>query len=193
MVAEASSRLVPAAAAALLVVDVQERLVPALVDAEPLLRSIALLAGAARRLGVPTVVTEHCPQQIGRTVSTLDQALTHAVRVEKTHFSAVHEPGFAPTMQAWRARTVFVCGAEAHVCVGQTALGLLDAGYRVAVVVDAIGARHNDDKAAAVARLTQAGVIPYSVEMLITEWLRDAASADFKPLLREIKARHEQR
>lgn len=189
----ASGRLVPAAAAALLVVDVQERLVPALVDAGRLLRSVALLVEAAHRLGVPTVVTEHCPQQIGHTVPDLDRLLGHAVKVEKTHFSAVHEPGFAPVMQAWRRRTVFLCGAEAHVCVAQTALGLADAGHRVAVVADAVGARHRDDTAIAIQRLVQAGIVPCSVEMVITEWLRDAASPEFKPLLQAIKARHAQR
>jgi nicotinamidase-related amidase len=193
MSTERASRLHPAAASALLVIDMQERLIPALADLDRVLCSIGLVIEAALKLGVPTVVTEHCPAQIGRTVAVLADQLAHAVRIEKTHFSAVHEPAFAPVMQAWRDRMVVLCGAEAHVCVAQTAIGLADAGHRVGVVVDAVGARHPEDKAIALDRLRQAGIVPYSVEMLITEWLGDAADPLFKPLLKSIKARHELR
>ncbi|MGF1626507.1 MAG: isochorismatase family protein [Alphaproteobacteria bacterium] len=183
-------QLTTAAESALLVIDMQERLVPALVDAPVLMRSIGLLADAARLLGVPTAVTEHCPDGIGRTAAELRDRLAHAVFADKQHFAAVHAPAFAPVMQAWRDRMIVLCGAEAHVCVAQTALGLLDAGHRVGVAVDAIGARHHDDLRIALDRLRQAGVVPFSVEMLITEWLADAADPRFKPLLQAIKARH---
>ena len=182
--------LITAGSSALLVIDMQERLVPAMADVEALMRSIGLLVDAARRLGVPTAVTEHCPESIGRTAPDLRDRLAHAVFVDKHHFAAVHAPAFAPVMQAWRDRMIILCGAEAHVCVAQTALGLRDAGHRVGVAVDAVGARHADDRQVALERMRHAGVVPFSVEMLITEWLGDAADPAFKPLLQDIKARH---
>ena len=189
----ASTHLISATGSALLVIDVQKRLVPALIGAQSMIEGIGLLARTGRSLGVPLAVTEHCPDQIGRTVEDLADDLAHGVVVEKQHFAAVNAPAFASVMQAWRDRTIILCGAESHVCVAQSALGLLDAGHRVGVVRDAIAARHDDDHQAALARLTQAGVVPFSVEMLLTEWLGDARRPEFKPTLRALKQRHDRR
>lgn len=183
-------RLISADLSALLIIDMQDKLVPALKGADGLVRSLRLLARASRMLGVPTVLTEHCPAQIGHTVAALQADAAHAVTIEKHHFSAANEPAFAPAIQAWQHRLILVCGAEAHVCVAQTALGLIDAGHRVGVVADAVGSRHADDRTIALERLVQAGVAPFSVEMLLTEWMADAQHPAFKPLLGEIKARH---
>lgn len=185
-----TGRLISAAESALLVIDVQERLVPALAGADALVDGIGLLARTARGLGIPLAVTEHCADRIGPTVAALRDDLAHGVFIGKHHFAAGNEPAFAPVMQAWARRMVVLCGAESHVCVLQTALGLKDAGLRVGVVHDAVAARHADDHRAALARLNQAGVVPLSVEMLLTEWLADAEHPAFRPLLAELKARH---
>ena len=177
----------------LLVIDMQERLVPALTDGAALLDSVGFLAKAARMLGVPTVVTEHCPDRIGGTDPGLKAELDHAVFVEKHHFAATRATAFQPVIQAWAGRTAVLAGAEAHVCVGQTALALRAAGHRVAVVMDAVGARHPDDRTAALARMQAAGVTPLSVEMLVTEWLADADDPRFRDILSMIKVRHRNR
>ncbi|MEZ5669827.1 MAG: isochorismatase family protein [Alphaproteobacteria bacterium] len=177
----------------LLVIDMQARLLPALPDAAALLDSVGLLVRVARLVGVPTAVTEHCADRIGRTADTLLAELGHAVFVDKHHFAATRAPGFAAVMQAWAQRTTVVAGAEAHVCVGQTALALRAAGHRVAVAVDAIGARHPEDRAVALARMQAAGVTPVTVEMLATEWLADADDPRFREMLGWIKYRHGRR
>ena len=182
--------LLSAAQSALLVVDVQERLVPALPDADRLLASVALLAQIARLLGVPTAVTEHCAGAIGGTVPALKAELAHAVFVQKHHFAATRAPAFAAVLQAWRSRTVVVAGAEAHVCVMQVALAMREAGMAVCVCADAVGARHPDDTAIALERMRMAGVVPVSVEMLATEWLEDAEDPRFREMLGWIKQRH---
>ena len=122
---------------ALLIVDLQERLLPHIHDAGIVLEHAQWLLGVARRLGVPVIASEQYPSGLGATAPALRALLEPREIVEKVHFSCVAEGCLQPH-PAWERQQVVICGTEAHVCVLQTALGLLDAGKTVFVVADAV-------------------------------------------------------
>lgn len=173
-----------AADAALLLVDIQQRLMPAIDDGAAVVANAVRLAEAARLLEVPTCATEQYPDGLGHTVPEL--AGHPQLVMAKTAFSAVADPGFA-TLLPPRTSEIVVAGAEAHVCVLQTALGLVAARHRVLVVADAIGSRKPADKAIALDRLQRHGVEVVTTEMVLFEWLRDSMHPRFREVQRLIR------
>lgn len=167
--------LVSADASALLLIDLQERLVPALHDGPGVVAAAGRLARAAAILGVPVRVTEQYPAGLGPTVP----ELAGPPVLTKTAFSAVADPGFAALLPPGREEVV-VAGAEAHVCVLQTVLGLLARRLRVLVVADAVGSRTVADRDAAVDRLRRHGAEVVTSEMVLFEWLRGSTHPRFR-------------
>ena len=163
--------------AVLLLIDLQERLMPVIADHEVVVARAVRLAEAATLLDVPVRATEQNPAGLGRTVPPLS-GYPQAV-LAKTAFSAAGDPGFAELLPAGGGQVV-VAGAEAHVCVLQTVLDLLAAGRRVALAADAIGSRDPADKAAAIDRARQHGAEIVTSEMVMFEWLRDARHPRFR-------------
>ena len=157
--------------AALLLIDLQERLMPVIADHEAVVARAARLAETATLLDVPVLATEQHPAGLGHTVPPL-AGYPQAV-MAKTAFSAVGDPGFAELLPAGTGQVV-VAGVEAHVCVLQTVLDLLAAGRRVAWAADATGSRNPADRAAAIERARQHGAEIVTSEMVLFEWLRDA-------------------
>lgn len=184
----AAARRLDAARSVLVVVDVQERLLPAVLRPEPTLANLMLLAGAAARLGVPAVATEHVPEAIGGVVADLGAALSGAAVVRKETFSAADTPAFVEALPAERDHAV-VCGLETHVCVLQTALELVNLGKRVYLAADAVSSRTDIDRDTALRRLEQAGAAVVTAEMVVFEWLRRGTGGDFKALLPVIRDR----
>jgi nicotinamidase-related amidase len=172
--------LLSAASSALLIVDAQTRLLPAVRDGAAALSRVRLLLQAARELGVPALATEQYPRGLGPTADALADFLPAADRFEKISFSAVREPGFLDRLGD-RPQAV-VCGFEAHVCVLQTAVGLLDAGRTVAVVADAVGSRDPRNAERALDRLARAGAWVVTSEMVVFEWMERAGTPAFKRL-----------
>ncbi len=170
--------------AALLLIDLQERLVPVIHDGETMVARAVRLAEAARLLGVPVRAAEQYPAGLGPTVAALAR-YPQAV-LAKTTFSAADAPGFPELLPAG-ASQIIVAGCEAHVCVLQTVLGLLTAGHRVAVAVDAIGSRDPADQEAAIARARQHGAEVVTSEMVLFEWLRDARHPKFREVQKLLK------
>ena len=163
--------------AVLLLVDFQQRLVPALHDGETVVARAVRLAEAAQLLDVPIRATEQYPAGLGPTVAPL---AGYPQRVlAKTAFSPTADPGF-PDLLPPEVTEVVVAGCEAHVCVLQTVLGLLSGGRRTVVVADAIGSRDPADAAAAVKRMARHGAEIVTSEMVLFEWLRDAAHPRFR-------------
>lgn len=182
--------LLRAERAFLAVVDVQERLAPAMATPDAAIGRCGILMRAAARLGVPILVSEQYPRGLGRTVPALAGLVMPDAVVEKIHFSCADEPAWVQRLEEFDAGgrdQAVVCGMEAHVCVLQTALGLQEQGYRVAVAADAVSSRRVEDAGLALARLQQAGVTVVSTEMVVFEWLRRAGSAEFKELSALIK------
>ncbi|WP_079435036.1 hydrolase [Zoogloea sp. LCSB751] len=176
--------LMTADKAVLLVVDVQERLLPAIHEGEAILANCIWLAGVARRLRVPVVLSEQYPVGLGPTAAALKAVLDGAHVVEKTHFSCVSDGCLAGTEVEAR-RQVIVVGTEAHVCVQQTVLELRWQGKEVFVVADAVGSRKPLDKDLALARMRAHGVDIVSREMVAFEWLRRSATAQFREINRD--------
>ncbi len=172
--------LMRAATSTLLIIDIQERLCPALHDAEALVDNSAWLLQVARRMDVPVLVTEQYPKGLGATVAALQPYLDGAALVEKIRFSGADDALLA---QPGGERHQFVvCGAEAHVCVLQTVLELLARGREVFVVEEAVTSRLPSNKALALERLRQAGAIIVSREMVAFEWLERAGTEQFRDI-----------
>ncbi len=169
--------LASADGAVLLLVDLQERLMPVIHDAEAVVARAARLAEAAQLLDVPVNATEQNPAGLGRTVAPL--AAYPRLVVSKTAFSPVADPGF-PALLPGGAGQIVVAGCEAHVCVLQTVLGLLASGHGVLLVADAIGSRDPADRATAIDRARQHGAEVVTSEMVLFEWLRDAQHPKFR-------------
>lgn len=175
--------LLDASTSQLVIIDIQERLAPAITHQAVALKATLLLVAAAQRLNIPVSVTEQYPKGLGQTVAPLRDALGSGARTfEKMHFSAMRETAFAQHIAATKRKTLVVCGMEAHVCVLQTALDAKAAGYDVALVSDAVGSRTEESRATALTRATQAGLTLVTAEMVVFEWLQRAGTADFKAL-----------
>jgi nicotinamidase-related amidase len=177
------------AQALLLVIDLQEKLLPAIADGERVVKRCATLIRAARVLEMPIVWSEQYVKGLGATVQPIAEAIGDAARpIEKMTFGCLASPPLAEAARATGRRQLVLCGIETHVCVLQTALEALDAGWQVFVVEDAVGSRRLSDGDVALRRMTQAGVVPASVEMLVMEGLRQAGTDAFKAVLPMLKA-----
>ncbi len=166
--------LISAEGSAVLLVDIQERLVAALDGGKDMVGNAARLAAAAALLDVPVCATEQVPDKLGPTVAEL-QPYPQLV-LPKTVFNAA---GF-PTLLPPGTEEVLIAGCEAHVCVLQTAVGLLAARHRVLVVADAVGSRTTANRDAALDRLVRHGAELVTTEMVLFEWLRDATHPRFR-------------
>lgn len=158
----------------LLVIDVQARLLPAVYDPALVTARCRTLLQAARAVGVPVLVTEHCPQGIGHTAEALADLVPGDAVVEKSFFSCFSEPSVRQRIRAADRPDLVLCGMEAHVCLGQTAIDLAAAGYRVFVVSDATASRSRLDHETALHRMAQEGVEIVTTDWIVGSWLRDA-------------------
>ena len=176
---------------ALVVIDMQERLMPVIADGDAVTRAAGILIEASRQLDVPVVVTEQYPKGLGPTVDAIAGLLPNdAVVVEKMTFSAARNLDFVSHVQGFKAGGrdhIVVCGVESHVCVMQTAADLDAQGYTVHIVADACGSRAPASKDAALARFGALGISRVTTEMALFEWLEAAGTAEFKAVSRLVK------
>ncbi|HLV19144.1 MAG TPA: hydrolase [Pseudomonas sp.] len=170
----------------LLVIDIQERLCPALHNAEALVENSAWLIQVARRMNVPVLVSEQYPKGLGPTVAALRPLLEGIEPVEKLRFSTAREKALLAQPGGERRQFV-VCGAETHVCVLQTVLELLELGREVFVVEEAVTSRTPANKQLALERMRQAGAEIVSREMVAFEWLDKAGSELFKEISKMVR------
>ena len=176
--------------ATLLVVDVQERLFPAM-DAdhrEEVMRNIKVLATAARRLGLPVIVTEQYPKGLGHTLPELRETLPPDVEpVSKVVFSCAAVEGVRARLRAAGTRQVVLVGIEAHVCVLLSALDLLAEGYGVYVAADAVTSRTQANWRLAMDQLRQAGAVVTSSETVLFQLMGQGDTDEFRELARLIR------
>jgi nicotinamidase-related amidase len=172
-------RTIDPAASALLIIDVQARLLPALEDGTSLAANARRLLDGAALLGVPVVYTEQKPRGLGGTVPELAPGPSAPV-VAKMSFDASGVDGVGAGLAG--KSDVVIAGCEAHVCVLQTALGLVDTGRRVFVVGDAVGSRRRESKKAALRRMERHGVEIVTAEMVLFEWLGTAEHPRFREI-----------
>ncbi|MFM0322371.1 isochorismatase family protein [Caballeronia glebae] len=170
----------------LVIVDMQARLLPHLDGAQRLTERVGTLLRAANLLDVPVVCTEQNPQRLGGTADSLLGDLRSAKPIEKHTFDATLAPAFIDALPGAPA-TLWVAGAEAHVCVLLTVLGLLRLGYRVEYVADAVASRRAADRAVAIERAQQDGARLTTVETTIFGWLGSFRHPRFRDVLALLK------
>ena len=179
--------LLSAGRSQLLVTDIQERLLPAIHDGARAADRARLLVRAARRLGVPILVSEHYPQGLGPTVPEIREAAGNEAPVlAKISFSCLREEALAAALAERRRKgrpQVAVAGFESHVCVLQTSLDLAERGYDVFVAADAVSSRTAESRDVALARMRQAGIRVVTAEMAVFEWLGQGDTPEFRDLL----------
>lgn len=170
---------------ALLVVDVQDKLVSLLPDHARLTWNIRRLLDGAKLLGVPAAATEQYPQGLGATTSELAQRLDPIPA--KLRFSCGECAGLFAEGGPLDAFKILVAGIEAHVCVQQTVFDLLASGRRVYLAVDAIGSRHRIDYDIALRRMESAGATLTTTEAALFEWCEVAGTPEFKEISRLVR------
>jgi nicotinamidase-related amidase len=178
--------------AALLVVDIQERLAPAMppIVLEQVVKNARILIEAARRLGLPIVVSQQYPKGLGATLYLIEDALAGAEqlhRYDKLAFSAVDAPEFAELAPKLGRDQWLVCGMETHVCVYQSARGLVARGYQAHVCADAVSSRTKTSWRVGLDLIEKSGAIVTTTEASVFDLLRVAGTDDFKALSKLIK------
>ena len=172
------------AKSALLLIDFQSRLMPAIADGAAVAGNGRRLRDAAQIFDIPVFVTEQNAKGLGKTVAELRSGNEDAV-FHKTSFDACRMAGFLDRLPA--RPDIVVAGCETHVCVLQTALGLIEAGRRVFLVRDAVGSRRAESKETAIRRLERHGAEIATTEMVVFEWLESSKHPRFRDALALVK------
>jgi nicotinamidase-related amidase len=175
------------ASTGLLVVDIQEKLLPQIFEKERLVRESAKLIQGADVLKLPVFVTEQYRKGLGLTTPELVSIIKDFAPIEKETFSACGAEGLIQKLNAVKLRDVLLCGMESHICILNTCLDLLDQGFQVHVISDAISARNPENTRLALDRMRTAGAVISSTEMALFELLGRAATEEFKQILKLVK------
>jgi len=182
-----SPHLINRQKAGLVVVDIQERLLPSVAGREDLVQNTLRLINGATILHLPILATEQYRKGLGRTVSEIAADIPGFAPLEKVAFSACGAAGFVEALRSRNVTDVLLCGIEAHVCVSQTCLDLLAEGFRVFVVADAVASRAVVNHRLALERMRDAGAAVVSTEMALFELLEQAGTPEFKQILKLVK------
>ena len=174
---------------ALVVVDIQEKLLPPIFEKEQLVRNAKLLIRAAEVLKIPALVTTQYARGLGNTVAEIASLLPEANAIDKDKFSCFGSDMFCATLKRLpgNRNTLLLCGMESHICVMQTALAALREGYIVHVASDAVSSRTEWNWKIGLERMRAAGAVISSTEMMIYELLRSSASPAFKQMLPHLR------
>lgn len=174
---------------ALLVVDIQEKLLPPIFRKEQLVRNAQLLIRAAEILKIPALVTTQYSRRLGNTVAEIASLLPQANAIDKDKFSCFGGDMFCAALKRvpGNRNTLLLCGMESHICVMQTALAALREGYIVHVASDAVSSRTEWNWKIGLERMRAAGAVISSTEMMIYELMRSSASPAFKHMLPFLK------
>jgi len=180
-------RILDSEQAALLIIDVQESFRKVLPDLAGLTRNISILVEASKILKLPVFLTEQYPQGLGKTVAEISACLGDHKYFQKNCFSSCQADGFMDELKSSGRKQIIACGIEAHVCVNQTVHDLIQSGYTVHVVGDAIASRFPKNKEVGWEKMVSAGAVPGSVEMALFEMLAESGTDTFKAVQRLIK------
>lgn len=173
--------------AVLVIVDVQGRLARLMADADTLFANLQRMIRGSRVLDIPIIWAEQNPAGLGPTIPELSELLEGVEPIAKMTFSCVREPRFLETLEALGRKQVLVTGIEAHICVYGTVAGLLEKGYEVHVVEDAIGTRIASNKGVALRRMHAEGAVLTSTEMALFEMMQSADHPSFRQIQAIVK------
>lgn len=182
-------RMIDADHCALAVIDIQEKLLPAIFNREELVKNTRLLIRLARILEIPILLTAQYPRGLGNNVGEVTELLPETEEIAKLEFGCFACEDFRNAVR-WlpgHRTTMLLCGMESHICVAQTALGALESGYVVHVASDAVGSRSEWNHNIGLERMKLAGCVISSTEMMMYELLRRSGTAQFKEMLPFIK------
>lgn len=168
----------------LVVIDLQERLIPHIVENENIVKRTAKLIRACKILGLPIIATKQV--KLGKIVPEISDLLDEEP-IEKVTFSCCGSEEFLKKLESFEEKECILVGIETHICVLQTAIDLLKMGYRVYLAVDCTGSRNTIDRDVAIRRMIMEGVIPTTAETIIYEFMRTAEFDRFKDILGIIK------
>jgi nicotinamidase-related amidase len=174
---------------ALIVIDIQEKLLPPIFQKDQLIRNTQLLIRLAGSLNIPTILTAQYAKGLGATVPEIASLLPETQAVDRQVFSCFGSDVFCSMLKRMpgNRNTVLLCGMESHICVTQTALGALREGYLVHVASDAVSSRTEWNWKIGLERMRAAGAVISSTEMMIYELLRASDTPAFKEMLRHLK------
>lgn len=174
---------------ALVAVDLQAKLLPAMFAPEATVRNARILLRLAEILNVPVILTAQYVKGLGPIVPEIAEAARGAGQFEKNNFGCFNEPGFFDALKhrAPKARTLVVAGVESHICVMQTVLGALASGYLVHVASDAVCSRTRENWQIGLDRMEHAGAVISSTEMIVYELLGRSGTEEFKAMLPMLK------
>jgi nicotinamidase-related amidase len=186
---EMARRPLEAEQCVLIVVDMQEKLLPPIWEKERLVRNVQLLIRLAGLLKIPTLVTTQYAKGLGNTVHEIASMLPSTPPIDKLMFSCFGSDVFCSLLKRLPGQrtTVLLCGMEAHICVMQTALGALRDGYLVHIASDAVSSRTEFNWKIGLERMKSSGAILSSTEMMIYELLRSSGAAEFREMLPYLK------
>ena len=171
---------------ALLVIDVQERLMPVIHGQEQIFSSVNKLLRGAEILGLETIITEQYPKGLGNTCKEVEIGENKTL-IEKVCFSCMQSEPVTEQLKLTNKKSLIICGVESHICVLKTTLDALKQGYEVHVVADAVSSRTAENKQIALDRMRQAGAFITSVEMVLFMLLDKAGTDEFKAISKLIK------
>ncbi len=186
---EAARRPLEAGQCALIVVDIQEKLLPPIFNKDTMVKNAQLLIRLAKILSIPAMVTTQYSKGLGGTVTEIAWSLGEIRTIDKLEFGCFGSDQFRSglKMLPGNPNTLLLCGMETHICVTQTALGALNEGYVVHVASDAVGSRSEWNWKIGLDRMRAAGAVISSTEMMMYELLRCSGTQQFKELLPYIK------
>lgn len=170
-----------------LCIDFQEKLVPVMSQPQQVVNRASILLKGLEVLGVPALITRQYPKGLGDTVEEIAQSAPNTPQLDKLAFSCWQDEAIRSHIEAQGKKTILLCGIECHICVLQTALDLLEAGYQVVLAADATGSRKEEDKALGLQRFCQEGGRITSVEAILFELTQVAGTPQFKAISRLIK------
>ena len=187
--AEIARRPLDAEQCALIVVDIQEKLLPPIFQKEQLVRNSKLLIRAAGVLKIPSLVSTQYAKGLGPTMAEIASLLPGTEAIDKDRFSCFGSDAFCTQLKRLpgNPNTLLLCGMESHICVAQTALAALREGYLVHVASDAVSSRTEWNWKIGLERMRAAGAVISSTEMMIYELMRSSSSPAFKEMLPHLK------
>ena len=171
----------------LVVIDVQGKLSCLMHEKEKLFENLRKIITGAQILEIPVILTEQNPDGLGRTIPEVADLLPGIQPILKFSFSCCGESRFVRELEALKRKQVLIAGIESHVCVYQTAMDLLGAGYEVQIVADAVSSRTADNRELGLEKMKNEGARLTGVEMALFELLRVAEGAKFKGILKVVK------
>ena len=170
-----------------LIIDIQERLIPAMWEKEVLLKNCQILIQGLTELKIPLLITQQYSKGLGETVSEISTVIPDFSFIEKRDFSCCDETGVIEKLKELNAQNIIICGIESHVCVLQTAVDLKDEGFNPIVVMDCVSSRTKENVEIAKERFRHEGIMMTSYESILFELTRSSVATEFKAISKLVK------